>query len=714
MVFNPPTLLNYSNADLYAYERRKIQQYNYYLRFRPEIMSHTYIEISYYADLTDNNEIPWYRKIRFIVRSRKKFCSQTSCQNYYPRGKSCQEDDKPRIFKTGDHDIEACQFSCYNLFEHAKMPKDDTDKDNTETEQEQIARAPFLLYSYRQCACTLHDNSIFALGVDDYARTDHHPYPRIDTIGTGFHYIDSGNFFERENFSPSDNEPFIDLDGNESFRFNLNKYYCDDFQLKFDGRKCYASAGEKIFGFLVSSALYKACQYGIRYAATGVTNTDVQKLSLPPPKYKVHHETLISWKEDVDENAFFLDPNVSLTDLGFTEDMKHCIFTTQYGYPGKIVEPKASGKNVTGNLIDYAALNKNRLHQFRYNIETGQRLIDEYEIYGIYKYIRSNPTNETFDQDSYNNPNDKLVNVFKSLAENLDETAAMLILGYMVNTGLGYSAKILHLSAAFLENKITPTLLYIIERELLSQALNPAIKMFSRAIATLARLAPTLIKYVDVFTTIAGIIDLFDIGFDFFNMNNIMDNGTVQQYSELDIEQIKRSYGYGTVEFSPVTFMLMCELLKLHEKWKITPAGTLKLKCIKDFKNYKYMIPVNSVFRIHDDNDNSYEWISEYIFSLRVNSNGLKINWEDEKLLTSDVIEQYLKIDENIYLKGMDEYSKYTETFRKRVQFSKYTLLVLIIVFFIILCIYIKLSVFVIFIAAISSIFIVFSYFLKS
>ncbi|WBR61443.1 baculoviridae P74 like protein [Drosophila suzukii associated hytrosavirus 1] len=713
MVFNAPTLLNYTNADLYAFERRKIQQYNFFLRFRPEIMSHTYIEISYNNDLTDNEDIPWYRKIRFIVRSRKSFCSQATCQSHYPRGNTCRPKDEPRIFKTGDNDMEACQVSCYNLYENSVLDTNEAKNINSikvNTREDELARAPFLIYSYRQCACTMHNNALFAMGIDDYVRTDNHPMPRIDTIGTGFNYTDSGNFFDDENFSESENQPFVNLDGDESFRFNVNKYYCDDFRLKFDGSKCFSSVSEKTFSFLVSSALYKACQYGVRYAATGVTNTDVQKLELPPIKHRVRHRTINSWKNDIDIDAFFIDPNVSLLDLGFKEDMKHCIFTTEYGYPGKLVEPLASGKKLTDQQVDYAARNKNRLHQFKYDEKTGQRLIDEYAIYDIYKYIRSNPTKRKFETSDYTHPSNQLVDMFKGIVENLGEVGAMLTLGYMLDQGLRYSMKLLKLSAEFLEGSVTPTLLHIVEREFLTQAYHPTIHAFSQTIAAVARTSSSLIKMADVVTTIAGIIDLFDIGLDFFSMNKIMDSGTVKQYSELDIESLRKAYGYGTVEYSPVTFMLTCEQLKIHKKWKKTPATTMKLRCIKDYTKYKYMIPVNSVVNYHDHNENTYEWISEYIFSLKTNSNGLQINWQDEEKLSQEIVDQYLKIDENIYLKGIDAYTQHTESFRKRVNFSLYALIAVIVIFALVMFIYMQFAVPIIFIATLASFYIVFSY----
>lgn len=742
MVFNPPTAVNYSNADLYAYERQKIQQYNYHLRYRPEIMSHVYIEISYNTQLTDNTEIPWYRKIRFTVRSRKKFCSQTSCQLHYPRGNTCRPKDLPRLFKTGDHDVESCQFGCYNLYEMSTMPQE---QETTATEtsaaakttattaenksekkitikDEEYVRAPFLIYSYGQCACTIHNNSLFALGIDDYMRTDNHPTPRIDTIGTGFHYVDSGNFFERENFDPQSNKPYTDIEGNESFRFNINRYYCDDFRLKFDGRKCYESVGEKIFGFLVSSTLYKACQYGVRFAATGVTNTDVQKLSLPPVNYRVHHDTFDSWKNDVDPTAFFIDPNVSLLDLGFTEDTKHCIFTTQYQYPGELIVPLASPyqqktdqqqrqRREQLRQIDYAQLNKGRLYQFQYDVMTGQRLIDEYEVYGIYKYIRQNPTKSNFNQDDYMTPPTKLSAFIQGLINNLGETSLMLTLGYLSDKGLQYSQKLLTLATEYLEGQITPTLLHIVEREMLTQTLKPVVQVFSNTIASMARISTNLLKTTDVFTTIVGVLDLFDLAIDFFNMNNIMDSGTIQQYSQLDIDVLKRAYGFGTVEYSPVTFMLMCEKLKLYKNWKVTPTATKKLYCNTDYKKYKYMIPVTAVINYQEtNNSNTYEWISEYIFSLRINSNGLNINWEDENKLSSDIIDQYTKIDESVYVHGMDAYSTYTENFRERVTYAKYGLVIALILLLVIIVVYVKVVVPFIFVVALVAFYITFSY----
>lgn len=738
MVFNPPTLLNYTSADLYSYERRKIQQYNLHLRFRPEIMSHTYIEIYYYDALVDNVEIPWYRKIRFVVRSRKKFCKQTTCQSHYPRGQTCGPETEPQIFKTGDQDMESCQFGCYNLYEKTILPqatieqedagggdgaeeeereaakKKRAENEKTEITDEMYTRAPFLIYSHAQCACTVHENGYFALGIDDYARTDEHPTPRVDTIGTGFHYSDSGNFFDDQDFSPTQNPPFTDLQGDESFRFLMNKYYCDDFMLKFNGRKCYQSTGEKVFGFLVSEVAYKAVQYGVRYAKTGVNADGIQKLNLPPIKHKPSHETFASWKDDVDESAFFIDPNVNLTDLGFTENQKHCIFTTEYGYPGKLVEPLAFGKNTTGNLVDYEQRNVGRLHQFKYDVMTGRRVFDEYEIYGIYKYLRSNPTEKSFNGDNYTNPDNILTGFFVGLIENFDNIASMMALTYVVDKGTEFSKEIMTTAADRLEGKITASVVHLVERELASQAMHPVMRIFGRALVMLLRTSVSLLKLIDVLAITGMILDFLDMIFDFFNMNRVMDDGSVRQYSEMDIATIRSGYGFGTAEYSPVTFMLMCEYLKLQLNWQVTPTSINRLQCIrnKDYEKYKYMLPVDQVVRYDVSNSNSYEWVSEYIFSLKVNSNGLNINWDDEPALAPDVVDQYLNIDENIILKGMDEYSQYSKRFRKRVKYSEYTLIVLVVLLLVIILIQLNVAALFIFIAAISAIYLVFSYFL--
>lgn len=123
------------------------------------------------------------------------------------------------------------------------------------------------------------------------------------------------------------------------------------------------------------------------------------------------------------------------------------------------------------------------------------------------------------------------------------------------------------------------------------------------------------------------------------------------------------------------------------------------------------MIPLEQVVSYHEDNENVYQWVSEYIFSLRTNSNGLEINWDEEHKLPSDVVNQYLHIDENVYLKGMDAYSEYTKSFRERVKFAKYALFVIIILFLIIVFVYIKIAPIFILISALAAFYMTFSFF---
>ena len=576
--------------------------------------------------------------------------------------------------------------------------------------QDQYNRAPFLLYSHSQCLCTIQENAIYGLGLDDCNRTDIHPLPRVDTIGTGFDIVDSGNYFNDPNFDPKQNEPFRDAQGNETFRFRVNKYYCDDFKLKFDGENCYEPIGEKIFGFLVSSTLYKACQYGVRYLETGVTNSQIQKLNLPPVEHDVRHKTIDSWLADIDYDNFFLDPDVTLTDLGITAENRHLIFTTQYGYPGRLVEPLLVYSGVEDVLpIDYEKLNEGRLPQFKYDPLTGRRVIDEYEILGIYKVIRENPTKLDFQPSSFNNPGDQLIQFFKGISDNIVEVGSMLVAGILVSKATDYSLKVIKLSSEYLQNVVTPTLLFLVQRQMLFELIEPIKTVLKQALVALKAFS-SLIKTVDVVTTIAGIVDLFDLKFDFFNMTKVLSDGTLRQYAELDIDSIRKGYGYGTVEFSAIHFILRCEEIGLYKNWRVTPTNTRRLRGVADAAKYSYMLPIEQVLDPHEDTEKSFNWISEYIFSLQTNANYLTINWEDENILADDVVNQYLDIRQSVYLQGMDRYGEFTRSFRRRYNLCIVAIVVFILLFILVLFFNISLSILGLFSVAIGTFYLTFTY----
>ena len=631
--------------------------------------------------------MPPGKKIYLCVRTRKSFCSQVKCQMIYPRGQKCQPGDLPRVFKSGVSDIEACQCGCYELYEHT-IRKDDDENENANTRQEDnYMRAPFCQYSYIQDACIIQDNGLFALGIDDYMRTDTHPLPRVDTIGTGFDYVDSDNNFNDTDFDPEKNRPYIDLSGNESFRFKVNKYYCDDFQLKFTGTKCNTTVFEDIFGFVISSALYKSCQYGIRYAATGVTNTQIQKLNLPPITHEPQIKTVDDWYNNINEDAFFLDPDLTLEDLGIPLEHLHLIFTTEYGGVGRLVEPLLIYQHISDYPVDYEKRNKGRLPQFQYDAMTGQRIIDEYEMMGLYKYIRETHLEIELDDPhiTYEKFIERATNFFHAVISNLPEMGKGFLIGYSQDLGSRLAIKGLTISERYLKNTITPSLIAMVQRHSYGEAVQPVIRAFSAGLRTVLKTGRVFLKSIEYAGYVGVIFDLLDIFIDFFNMNRLMDDGTVQHYSEISIEQVRKAYGQGTVEYSAIMFMLMCQDMKLHEKWSESPQSIYKLKCLHE-RTEKYMLPIEQVTRFYENNDKTLEWIAEYIFTLEENSDLININWEDEEEYSSkEVRDACKKLPQDVYVNAINQYDMYSKTFQKRYIWSFVAIVITLVLFFIVL-----------------------------
>lgn len=224
------------------------------------------------------------------------------------------------VFKSGNSDIPSCQSACYNLFPRV-----------SEKDGNVAYRAPSVFYSENQSRCLLYSNDLFMLAADDYRRTDKHPTPRVDTIGTGFDLM---------------SEPFVNAEKNETFQFKLNKYYYDDFQYNFNGVECKPSIFEWVTSILASSNLYKLVQYTDRYIGTalepgsggGVWVNDVQRPKLPPIQMKTPPSEA-EWRAQMNPDAIFFNPNLTLSDLGITKDRMDLIFTTEYGWPGRLVEP---------------------------------------------------------------------------------------------------------------------------------------------------------------------------------------------------------------------------------------------------------------------------------------------------------------------------------------------------------------------------------------
>lgn len=638
MKFNGATAIDNVNSDRYAFERHKLLVFNFYLKHLPHIFSHIYCEIMFNKLGPTNNQIDPLRYIYVNFLSTKKFCEQIHCQLSFPRGQNCKPDTEPFVFKSGNSDISACHSACYNLY--------DTSAAENQTIATDKYRGPFTMWSNRMQCCQAHTNSVFALGFDDYTRSDIHPNPRIDTIGTGFDL---------------DTELFVDGEKNETFRFLLNKYYCDDFKLEFDADHCKESPGQFIFGLLLSETLYKACQYGVRYASTGVKANEVNKPQLPPvtKEAPINYAT---WLSTINSDATFFNPNLSLADLGITKSTLHLIFTTEYGWPGRLVEPLIITREPTTNpdiiVRDYAKINEYRPLHLQVDPNTGRRLNDSFDLLDIYRYINEDAlihaaANNIKPEEVKRNVFEFLYSVLAGLVsvDGLESIGAGLLLDQLRKVAGG----IKQIAETLEREEVTLTMVKLAKRALVHDLAPAFVKGTLELITKSLRIMSTTLKIGSVIFDIIGFLDFFVQFADFFNQQKLGDQGSIDSYSHFDLETNFQLYGYRTVEMSPVHVISVMEHLNMPKvlKEKFKDEQLTALKCTsKDYVRQPFEIPFESV---GDRNDYALKilWTTEFIYALKFNSNGLRIDWsldtqlmpvsDIEKVLTSVNIESFLQ-----------------------------------------------------------------------
>lgn len=637
MVFTDPTKYDYGQASEYALERHKLVTYNHFLKSMPHIFSHVNIEIRHNKDLNNTDAALMNANIDVRLIGSRAFCQQISCNAYYPRGQSCSPNDGPLVFKSGNTDIAACQPACFRLFNYA------THGDGVH------AKAPLVQYSDRQQACLLQTDQIFRLGYDDYMRTDVHITPRIDTIGTGF------------DLEP---EPYIDSHGNETFHFKLNKYYCDDFGYKFDGVKCEPSMAEHVSSALLSENLYKTVQYGHRYVNSGVGFFDVQKPTLPPIDMANLPPSSDEWRQNINTTAMFFDPNLRLSDLGITGDTAHLVFTTEYGWPGQLVEPVLLYRQPQCphlKQINYTEWGKARLPQFAID-EYGRRLTDEYELMGVYEYFSG--------METYTGSNDS--NVERHL-DTLMARTIQAVEAVAPQLGLYMGEKILLQLKRFVHNSannaaaITPTLIKLAERTFsISIAQRTGFQAALALTSTSFKLTLSLLKVLSTALSLVNIIGWIDIVLitrDIFALRNLVNQRFVDAYSELDLAVKEKLCGFKSFEYSPAFFVVTYDGIvsanankngtdspPANTSHPVPAAEELKQQANDFFPaaesgghTSKYLNLLENAFSqkmpfaitandVQNKNDplQLFQWQDEYLHRLTRNSDGLYINWADE------------------------------------------------------------------------------------
>lgn len=659
MVFTSPTQVDYDNAAIAALEHSKLSAYNHHLKIAPELFSWIDVEIRYNANLASVTEDQFNNALYVRLVGSKQFCNQVKCVAYYPRGNVCTEASEPRVFKSGDTDVQACHSSCFNIYGGAKDAKTG-DK----------YKAPLTSYSKNQHCCLFHTDETFRLGVDDYVRADTHTTPRVDTIGTGFNVA---------------TEPFIDGENNETYRFLLNSYYCDDFKYKKVGDECKPSTTEYITGLIASEFLYKLGQYKVRQATTGVAIDGVQKVELPPIATPPPDD-YNTWKNNINPGAHFFNPDLTLSDLGITREKSHLIFTTEYGWPGRLVEPLIVYDSVSPTpdvmVVDFSEFSSpNIVPQLRKD-KYGKRYTDEYEVIGTYRALReiNALAANAFGKDTSVIEKNGIAKAFHALSENFDKKDFLAMVALNSTELYVRILKRLAQSSEALLGKLTTQMVYTAQRTIFSSVAH-GIGALTLDFTRLAfKILSSTLKAVTVVTLIFDLLAIVDLivaatGYNLFHLENLHGQRAIDMYSTQDLQSKQLAFGYKTVEFSPALYLafydsynpVTAEDLEANE---LQGAENLYLLPLA-YKNFpvRYGISADNVVPKHNVSNN-YRWTSEYLTRLVVNSYGQAINWtEVDSVDLKDFNEMFDNVFDTrpITFTGYDQYSK---DFLKRIYVS--------------------------------------------
>lgn len=656
MVFNAPTTTDYRQADEYASAKRKLRMYAKGLCTKPHIWSWVNVEIRLNTSLNNTEYESANNNLDVRLIGTKKFCEQIHCNMTYPRGKTCAPTTKPHIFKSGNSDVVACHAPCFGLFGK-----------NKNEDGEYISPNP-AYYSDNQKCCLLQLQPIMTQATDDYTRTNNHPTKRVDTIGTGFDL---------------DDRPFIDKLGNETQHYKLNKYYCDDFMYKLstDNKQCTSSVTEDVVSFVVSDNAYKFGQYSMRAFSQGVFLEDVQKVQLPPivkPPPSTHEQ----WINTVNKDAFIFNPNLKLSELGIKPGCMHLIFTTEYGWPGKLVEPlmiyrnpsvldtfydehkwtkkptREEQSNYTVIRVDYAALNEKLLPQFRYD-ENGKRLHDEFDLLETYNLLKKSPqelddTNNETDKKSkeeFNRTKNRIEQMYKSLLASGPDIIKDVVLSALVDKVCKKLVYVMKRYSEKLGKHATRTTMRLGERSLYRIASQRFLLQSSKAAAKLLKIMASGLSVALVIFEILGLIDLFlfAAGIDWWNHKQLMDQTTIDNlYSMAEFEIKRNLFGYETIEYSPAYFDMMENIIKNRNLPKDSIFEDEKYNMIEDLDillpnsilpPVSYAISSNDVALLEED---YFMLEGEYLFRLKKNSTGMKINWNEEESFDLNAFDTFI------------------------------------------------------------------------
>lgn len=374
---------------------------------------------------------------------------------------------------------------------------------------------------------------------------------------------------------------------------------------------------------------------------------------------------------NINPEATFFNPDLSLADLGISKDKLHLIFTTEYGWPGRLVEPLILTKEIgpgTQQQIadgvearDFKLVNQHRPNHLQINPATGKRYSDSFDLLEIYKYINESATvnlDSTAASRESASGEEIHMDVFESIREFLQNAqgvdflssvGATVILEQITKAVAGMKSV-----AAVVESEFVTSTMLRIARRVVVHELAPVVLMGSLRILSLTlNLMSSTLKAGSVVLNVIGFLDLFLQFADFIHQQRVKDQGFVDSYSILDLETNFRCFGYRTVEMSPVHVIAMMENLNMPDLFELDTKNTptnntvtnmhnsqwAKLRCMQSGEeciHHPYEIGLEDMV---DRNDfkSKMLWTAEYIYALKFNSNGLQIDWvQDSNLIPTD------------------------------------------------------------------------------
>lgn len=650
MVYTPPTFIDYEHATLLSFERQKLTTFNHHLKIAPHIASHINVQIGLYKGVPIGSQAQFDNAIYVRLIGSPEFCSQVKCFSYYPRGKDCGKAQEPFIFKSGNSDIETCHSACFNLYEGS------TDEDGN------LYKAPLTHYNKTQNCCMMHNDVFYRLAIDDYMRTDAHTTPRVDTIGTGF------------DLAP---EMGSDAEGNEFFNFKMNKYYCDDFKYEFKDGECKPSIAETIVGALVSSNLYKGIQYaGKPGGVSGVGRPSLPPITTPtPPK-------LTKWKSIVNTGAHFFDPNITLRMLGITRELSHLYFTTEFGWPGRLVEPLLLYEEIKapGAIhINFSAPRKS-LPQFKI-MPDGRRQFDEYELMDVYDSLRraNRLAYENIKEDKDISPN-AIIATFDALKQQFGTPE------FWATIGLGFTDSVINLLkriSNFAEmhfGRMTSSMILLAQKTIFNNIVTKSGALALKFSTLAFRILASTFKVLSVVGTIVNILslaDLFLLGTDLFNLNELRGQEYIDNaFNFPDMISNELAYGYKSVEFSPAQYFSMYDYNtrdRLVDSIELVEAENLILLPHATRPPVPYAIDKTKVGRKNQPYD-TFRWEAEILDRLITNSDGIPINAHEAD---GKSFHEFNEMVDNIkfYPHTFTGYKLYSEDMISRIEISSYFLI---------------------------------------